>query len=363
MTSRTRFLITAVLVCHLLLAVPVVTSQLLASSPPSGNVASGSPVLPPSPSSVKEEEVTIRARSQEKDGTVFKLHGEAEIHYESYVLYGDEMSYDSQTGDVTVDGHVVLDGGPNDEHVEATHGTYNLRTEIGSFEHVTGTTGVRVRGHRITLTSSNPFAFTGKLVQKTGPDHFVVFDGRVTTCELPHPKWEFNAHKVVVDVGGNAKIYRSTFLIRGIPVFYFPFATHPVEHLGRKSGFLIPNFGHSSRKGTILGESAYWAINRSMDITAGAEYYSARGWAQTGEFRARPSDGSYVDLNYFACWTEDSARRKRIRAARMFASAPKELSDIFLARGFAASPISTISIRSFFVWLSTKFSARRSIPR
>jgi LPS-assembly protein len=35
-----------------------------------------------------------------------------------------------------------------------------------------------------------------------------------------------------------------------------------------------------------------------MDATVGAEYYSRRGWAQRAEFRARPSDSSYVFFNY-----------------------------------------------------------------
>ena len=48
-----------------------------------------------------------------------------------------------------------------------------------------------------------------------------------------------------------------------------------------------------------VGDSFYWAINRSMDATVGAEYFSKRGWSQRGEFRARPSDTSYVDLNFF----------------------------------------------------------------
>ena len=29
----------------------------------------------------------------------------------------------------------------------------------------------------------------------------------------------------------------------------------------------------------------YWAINRSMDMVVGAEYYSKRGWAPNGDFR------------------------------------------------------------------------------
>ena len=241
----------------------------------------------------------MRAQEQEKDGAVFKLRGQAEVHYRTYILYADEVTYNSQTGDATADGHAVLDGGPNDEHIEATHGIYNIRAESGTFENVVGTIGMRVRAKRLILTSSNPFAFTGKKVVKTGPDHYVVYDGTVTSCELPHPKWEFKAHKVVVDVSGNASIYRSTFRVKGVPIVYFPFATHPVQQLARQSGFLIPSVGQSSSKGTILGESVYWAISPSMDARLGAEYFSSRGWSQQGEFRAEPSETSFVDLNYF----------------------------------------------------------------
>ncbi len=296
MNARTRFLITAALVCHLLLAPPLVTSQLL--SAPTAPIPSQG--LPNTPSALKEEDVTIRAISQEKDGAVYQLHGKAEIHYGTYILYADEVSYNSETGDSTADGHVVLEGGPNDEHIQASHGTYNVRAESGRFQNVTGSIGVRLRGNRLMLISSNPFFFTGKVVEKTAPDHFKVYDGTVTTCELPHPKWKFNAQKVVVEVGGRAKIYHSTFGIKGIPILYFPFATLPAERLPRQSGFLIPNIGTSSVKGTILGESLFWAINRSLDAHIGAEYFSARGWAPQGEFRARPSDTSFVDLNVFS---------------------------------------------------------------
>ena len=294
MTSRTRFLITAAFVCHLLLALPVVTSQLLfASETPKAQSS------PSAPSSVREQDVTIRALQQEKDGTVFKLRGQAEIHYGTYILYADSVDYDSDTGESIADGHVVLDGGPNDEHVEATHATYNVRSEFGRFERVVGTTGMHLRGKRMVLTTSNPFAFTGRVVEKTGPDHYVVYDGTITTCELPRPKWEFNAHKIVVEVGGNATIYHSAFKIEGVPVFYFPFATHPIEREPRQTGLLIPNIGNSSIKGTIFGDSVFWAINRSMDLTAGAEYFTRRGWAPQIEFRARPSEKSYMELNYF----------------------------------------------------------------
>ncbi len=296
MNSRTGLLITAVIACHLLAVHSLVTSQLLSATPASQM----DPQLPETPGALKEEDVTITALQQEKQGPVYKLHGNAEIVYGIWDLHADEMTYNSDTGESTADGHVVLDGGPNDEHVEATHATYNIKTEAGRFEHVTGSIGVKRHGNRLLLTSPNPFFFSGKLLEKTGPDHYKVFDGTVTTCKLPRPKWEFRAHKIVVEVGGTAKVYNTDFGIKGIPILYLPFATLPAERIPRQSGFLIPNIGTSSTKGEILGESVFWAINRSMDAHLGAEYFSKRGWAPQGEFRARPSDTGFVDFTFFS---------------------------------------------------------------
>ncbi len=293
MSSRLRFLITVAFVCHLLLAPRLVTSQLLSAK----EQAETKPAQPPS--AAGGENVTISALEQEKDGPIFKLRGQVEIHYLNYILRADQITYNSETGDITAEGHFVLEGGLNDERVHAARGTYNLHTEIGKFEDVTGTIGVQLRGAQFVLTSTNPFTFTGKTVEKTGPDHYVVHDGTVTTCKVPHPKWEFRAQKVAVDVSGDATIHNTTFLVEGIPVFYLPFATHPVQPQ-RRSGFLIPNLGTSSRKGLIVGQSVYWAINRSMDATLGAEYYSMRGWAPQGGFRARPSETSFMDLSFLA---------------------------------------------------------------
>jgi len=158
--------------------------------------------------------------------------------------------------------------------------------------------GFQMRKSRYVLTTTNPFAFTGKIVEKHGPDHYLVRQGTVTTCELPRPKWQFDAHRISVDVDGTAQIYNSDFRVLGMPLFYFPYVTHPVQKEQRQSGLLIPSFGTSSTKGLIAGDSVYWVFNRSTDATVGAEYFSKRGWFQRGEFRARPSETSYVYFNY-----------------------------------------------------------------
>jgi len=293
MNLRNRFLITAAVLCHLLLQPPLVTSQL-----PPGVAA---PATPCSAAAAAQQDTspTVCAISQEEQGGIYQLHGAVEIYYTNYVLKADEATFNSDTREATATGHFALDGGPNDDHIRASHGSYNLALETGKFYDVTGTTGLRFRGNRVILTSTAPFSFTGKIVEKDSPDHYLVYDGTITTCELPHPKWQFEARRVVVDVGGNAQIYRSTFLLHGLPILYFPYATHPVEKESRQSGFLIPSVAHSSTKGNVIGDAYYWAINRMMDATLGAEYFSRRGWSQRGEFRAQPSETSYVDLNYF----------------------------------------------------------------
>ena len=192
----------------------------------------------------------------------------------------------------------MFEGGPHDAHIEAKTAVYNINTENGTFYDVVGSVGTRFRGKNVVLTSSNPFMFTGKEVKKIGRDRFIVLHGTVTSCALPTPKWTFNAEKVDVIAGEDAHIYHSTFRILRVPVFYFPYASHPVDTLGRTSGFLLPSGGQSSRKGTSIGESFYWAINRSMDATIGGEYYSRRGWSQSGEFRARPSQDSHLNIRY-----------------------------------------------------------------
>lgn len=283
MTTRSQIIITAVVLCHLLLASRIVTSQ--------------TPPLPLASASPLQEETTIRATEQEKTGAIYHLRGQAEIDYRTYIVRADEITYNSDTGDSELEGHVLLEGGPYDEHVEASHGAYNIQTEVGKFYDVVGTVGFQGRRSQYVLTSSNPFAFTGKIVEKKGPDHYLVRQGTVTTCHLPHAKWQFHAREMQVDVDSTAKIHDSEFSLMGIPVFYFPYVTHPVQ-LTRQSGLLIPGLGNSSTKGYIAGDSIYWVINRSSDATLGAEYYSKRGWAQQATLRMRPSESSYLFFTY-----------------------------------------------------------------
>ena len=301
MRTRLQFVITTAVLCHLFQSAFLLISQARAETPfgqqsPSASEPSDSKMQM---STTEGEPLTIQADRTEQQGNVSTLDGNVEIHFRSYVLHADTVTYDKTSGDATAEGHVSLDGGPHDVHMTATHGTYNIQSRTGKFYDVKGTTGARFKGKNVTLTSSNPVAFSGKVVDKTNEDEYIIQHGTVTSCELPHPKWTFSAARIVIEVGNSAHIYHTVFWLKGVPVIYLPFAAPPVERVGRQSGFMLPLFGTSSTKGTILGDSFYWAINRSMDTTVGGEYFSKRGWALHDVFRARPSDSSFINFDYF----------------------------------------------------------------
>jgi LPS-assembly protein len=296
MTPRIRLFITLALVSHVLLLVPLVTSQLPPEKEKSPKSSLSSRIT--GSAAAPSDEVVIRARQQEKIGDTYKLRGDVEITYRNYTLRAEDATYDSKTGEAQASGGVTLDGGPRDEHLSATHATYNVASQSGTFFDVIGLIGAIYRGKSLVLTTTNPFILTGRRVEKIGL-RYIVYHGTITSCALPHPKWRFDAAKIDVVPGAEAKVYHSDFRLFGMPLLYLPFAEHPVDNLGRRSGFLLPVIGVSNKKGLILGDGVFWAINRSTDLTAGAEYFSTRGWSQNFEFRARPSETASLGLRYF----------------------------------------------------------------
>src|SRR5207249_271578 len=99
MATRTRFLITTTVLCHLILTSRLVTSQLLPSPKPS-NVSS-------LPASHPPRSAKISALRQEKDGSVYKLNGNVTIDYGTYRFSGDQATYNSDSGETTAEGHIL----------------------------------------------------------------------------------------------------------------------------------------------------------------------------------------------------------------------------------------------------------------
>jgi LPS-assembly protein len=244
--------------------------------------------------------VRLEYEHMEKHGFVYTLTGAVKIDYERYILLADKVVYDQSTGDANAEGHISLAGGPDDEFITADRGTVNLNRDTGRFENVVGSFGGRPPSkskRKLVYTTSNPFIFTGRIVIKQGPFQYRVIDGTMTSCELPDPDWRIAAATIDVD-NGQAKAKNGFFKLLDVPLLYLPYVTHPVNTDSRQTGLLIPVIGNSSTKGLVLGDSIYWAVNRSTDATFGTQYFSLRGWSPSGEIRYHGSGEDFATFHF-----------------------------------------------------------------
>src|SRR5947199_10549019 len=105
MTLRTRFLITALVLCHQLLLPKLVTSQLLARSAgkpvPVSDEQAGSKVAGPcaeQAAKVQDERIpTICAIQQEKIGDIYHDQGNVENHKNNYILPENDIPNEHET--------------------------------------------------------------------------------------------------------------------------------------------------------------------------------------------------------------------------------------------------------------------------
>ena len=241
--------------------------------------------------------VDIVSDTQSKVGSVFTLDGSVVIHYLDRVVEADHIEFDQDTNELTATGHLHVTGGKNHEEMRASHGSVNLKTQMGRFYDVTGSVGVKTGGKRLTYVNGNPFLFSGREVVKTGESTYEVHDGTVTSCRLPHPDWLFSAGLFSVD-DQRAKAKNSVFKLLNVPVFYLPYVAHPIDSETRQTGVLIPIIGQSSTKGLVLGEQIYFALSRSTDLTVGTEYFSRRGWMDDVAFRHRGRGDDMITARY-----------------------------------------------------------------
>jgi LPS-assembly protein len=256
------------------------------------------------------EPAELDSDRQSKHGDTYYASGNAVLTYGDHLLTADNLTYNNVTDDTTAEGHVVLTGGQNNEHIEASHGTYNLRSQTGHFYGVHGsvemqkadpiapfntptTTFTAYAGPRPRepgYQNGNPFLFAGRVVIKNGPTDYTIYNGWITTCLLPNPDWQLFAQKINMK-DGHARAAKSTFTLLHVPLLFFPYVTHPTDANERQSGLLIPEFGYSSAskdtgsKGVTIGEQVYIVLGHSADLTLGTIYYSLRGWSENGTFR------------------------------------------------------------------------------
>ena len=307
MRSRYLLCITLLLLCHAQMRAQLLTNALPPTGTPGtppgalpGNMPAPSsseslpddpsqqllPIATPEPLPATGVPVRWEALQQTHAGDISTLTGEVVLYYKNYVVHADKIVYHHSTSTVEAEGHLQLEGGSNDAVVTASHGEMHLSEHTAVFYDVAGTFGVRHVGKRMVYSTPDPFLFRGRMLLQTGEGAYRIVDGSFTSCRLPKPDWQLISRSIEI-ANDRATTRHTYFELLRVPLFYLPFAGRNLDETGRESGFLLPGGENSGVKGLVIGDEVYWVINRSMDVTLGAQYWSKRGFAPNGGFRYR----------------------------------------------------------------------------
>jgi len=102
----------------------------------------------------------------------------------------------------------------------------------------------------------------------------------------PNPLWQLKARKIKHDAESQNVYYKDAVLeIKGFPVFYTPFLSHPDPQVKRRSGFLIPGFGSSSYLDGYLQPKYFWNISPHEDLTLSPIISAKRGLIADAGYR------------------------------------------------------------------------------
>jgi hypothetical protein len=123
-------------------------------------------------------------------------------------------------------------------------------------------------------------------MDRIGPGLYNVYRGAFTTCESDEPEWAFKMGSGTVALGDVAYGQNASFwLTDKVPLVpWVPFFAVALQR-ERQSGFLLPEYGSSNKKGFTLKVPYFWAINDSMDLTVSLDTFTRWGLGIEGEFR------------------------------------------------------------------------------
>ncbi len=116
-------------------------------------------------------------------------------------------------------------------------------------------------------------------------------DARFTTCAAGEEDWYIKASEITLndyEDTGTAKNAHIEF--KGVPILYTPYISFSFNNQ-RKSGFLAPTWGTTSRSGFEVLTPYYLNIAPNMDATIATRALTKRGVQFQGELR-------YLDENY-----------------------------------------------------------------
>jgi LPS-assembly protein len=218
------------------------------------------------PTHVRAEQVQA-----EKDG-VSEFSGAVEVTRGTERLTAERLTYDQATDRIQAFGDVTLKNEDGD----------SFRTDaldLALPTH-TGTAGPS----RFTL-GRNDARGDAQEVHFEGHNHTRLNRVRYTTCAQDRDDWFLKIRELELDTAEDiGTAYHATVDFLGVPIFYLPYMNFPISDK-RKSGFLIPRFGHSDKLGYELSVPYYFNLAPNYDATVTPRVLTKRGVQLQNQFR------------------------------------------------------------------------------
>jgi len=213
----------------------------------------------------------ITADKKEKVGNEYEIaSGYVDILYEGMRIQADWIKFNLLTHEIHAKGNILFDTG--DQFITANEAILDLKTQRGKFYHAQGVT-------------ENKIHFTGERIDKVGEDTYKIYTGTFTSCTQATPIWRFTCKEATLNLEDYALLKNPIMQFKKFPTFFSPYLILPLEEDDRQTGFLFPVFGMSSLHGAFFSNAFFWAINRSMDATFYADYYTRLGFGGGADFR------------------------------------------------------------------------------
>ncbi len=246
------------------------STPMTAPTAPSASGAQGHPRAPAENSFATGGKVSIKADSMVGVSGVLTLKGHVVLRQGDRTIKANELEYNRKNNALTTQGGI--DYTDPVAHVTGSGGSYSP-TQGAQFESATFSLMQRsARG-------------AAKEMQLSPQGLIHLEHVTFTTCPVNDQSWVLRAARINLDTRmrvGTGRDARIDF--KGVPILYLPWVSFPLGDQ-RKSGFLFPTLGNTSRGGAEVSIPYYFNIAPNADFTFEPTEYSRRGPDVGGDFR------------------------------------------------------------------------------
>ncbi|MFZ9614976.1 MAG: LPS-assembly protein LptD, partial [Candidatus Methylopumilus sp.] len=225
-----------------------------------------------------------------------KAKGNAILKKGNKTIKAEVIEYDEISEKLTTTGNTNID--LENMRLTGSKLTYKLSDETGRMDDATFNFKPDNKQEKSSI--KNGSLITKRTYDYRGSAKTIFFEGedkkrletsKVTTCEADSDDWYLKSSNMEVNTKTDrVKASNTVVEFKGLPVLYTPYINFSLNQ-NRKSGFLSPTFGTTSKSGFDFQIPYYFNLSPNMDATLTARYLGKRGPQADGEFR-------YLEENY-----------------------------------------------------------------